>query len=130
MGDYEEYTEQLREQATYPRNMLDVLEQYVTLGETHFRSDLIQAKRQENPNECHDNKKRRANLISDIQNDIRAYAKVRDDLMLVIAKIRIDPVNVQNEFAQHLFVNILRGEGFYDRYTEDIHYGLEDINGE
>jgi hypothetical protein len=129
MDHYEKYTEKLRKQARFPTPMLRVLEQYVTLGESHFHADLIQAKRQIYPPDSSEDGKRRADLIRDIETDIREYSIIRDKLMGVIHDIRIDPRNVSNPFAQHLFVHILRGSGFCERYTEDIHYGLEEING-
>jgi hypothetical protein len=129
MDHYEEYTEKLREKATSPKAMLRVLEQYVTLGERHFHADLIQAKWQTDPPDSIEDAKRRTDLIRDIKTDIREYNTIRVKLMEVIQDIRIDPENVSNPFAQHLFVDILRGSGFCERYTEDIHYGLEEING-
>jgi hypothetical protein len=130
LNDYEDYTEELRKRARNSRLMLEVLEEYVELGEKHFHPDLVQARLQKNPNECTASKERRANLIRDIENDILEYNAIKEELRQVIRAIRIDPANVNNPLAQRLFVEVLRGSGFFERYTEDVHYALEEINAD
>ena len=129
MDFYEEYTAKLDKKANRSKKVLRVLKRYKELGEQKFPEDLHDFLRLDiNSFQDHEDKQRLRNVILDIRHDIEEYNQCRDQVNGAIHEIKGHPKLQVNPFARNVYVNILRGSGFFLRYEEDVHYALEELS--
>ena len=127
MGFYEDYTAKLERQADDSQIVLRVLKVYEEMGDDEFSLDLNNFLCLDNDSFYYpDDKKRLRNIILAIRQDMEKYRKCRDQVKGAILEIEsILPSRGVNRFARNLYVHVLRGDGFFERYSEDVGYAME-----
>ena len=130
MNSYEKYTAELDIRANNSVNVLRVLKKYRELGEVDFSRDLNSFLRL--PKDSFHDKEdqdRLRNIIVDIRHDRQEYDECKEQVNDAIHEIESNhPSRGVNHFARNLYVNVLRGDGFFERYEEDVHYALEELS--
>jgi hypothetical protein len=128
MSFYDNYTTMLHREADDSQCVLDVLTTYREMGESDFASDLRNFL--DLPMDLfhkHADQARLKNVISDIRHDMVEYRKIRCQINDAIREIQTTPSRGVNDFGRNLYVYVLRGSGFCERYGEDVHYALEHL---
>ena len=129
MNSYEIYTAKLDRQANRPKKVLRVLKRYKELGEEKFLEDLDDFLHLDIDSfQDKEDKQRLRNVLLDIRHDIDEYNKCRDQVNGAIREIESHPKLQVNHFARNLHVNVLRGDGFFERYEEDVYYALQELS--
>jgi hypothetical protein len=129
-SSFDSYTATLEKQSTNRARVLNILIQYKQMGESVFRNDLSSFLAFTSYSYLFDDedRERLSTIIQDIRNDQVSYDQIRPFLHHAIIEMERYPAKQPNEFARSLYVNTLRGIGFFERYHEDVHYAREGFN--
>ena len=126
-SDYDRHTAQLERLSYNHRVMWNFLKTYQEMGDRSFHKDLRSFLKF--PQDAFDDadRGRLINIIEDIRNDQESYNQIRHEIVNSIREIESNARMPVNAFARSLYVNELRGKGFFERYVEDVHYALEEL---
>jgi hypothetical protein len=126
---YDSYTMELTSEANDHTYVLDVLKRYQEMGDHEFARDLGLFLNFPPSAFDSDDQIRLRNMIADIRDDQESYDRVRLKVNNAIFQMETYVRMPLNEFSRSLYVNKLRGSGFFETYDEDVHYALQDFNG-
>ena len=127
-SSYDRYTAKLQRQSMNHSAVLYVLKKYQEMGDVSFRRDL-RSFLAFTPNLFDDeDRERLTNIIEDIRRDQESYNQIKPEIVDAITQMECYIGEPPNAFARSLYVNTLRGDGFFSRYEEDVHFALEDFN--
>jgi DNA-dependent RNA polymerase auxiliary subunit epsilon len=127
-SSYDLYTMELTREANDHTYVLDVLKRYQSMGDHEFARDLGLFLIFPLSAFDSDDQIRLTDIIADIRDDQECYDRVRLQVNNAIFQMETYDRMPVNEFARSLYVNTLRGTGFFERYDEDVHYALQDFN--
>jgi len=127
---YEDFTAKLDIQANNSVFVLHVLKRYKKLGDERFSLDLHNFLRLDKGSfDDPEEQEWLESIIDDIRDEMQEYRQCRDQVNDAIDEIESQhPSRGVNPFARNLYVNVLRGNGFFKRYEEDVHCALHDLS--